>query len=96
MLCLHWGAHWAPGHGLGLAPCCLSLTSLALISKVISQHCQAAGLKGALLGRVVCWGWRAAGSFFPGPTLFLAVNCQYKLGDQWGTGRETMTAIEFS
>lgn len=31
------------------------------------------------------------------PFFFGQVNCQYKLGDQWGLGlSQTMTAIEFS
>lgn len=50
---------------LGSALRCLS-GQLVLISMVTSQHCQAAGL----LSRAGGLGWRTAGSFSPGPTLF--------------------------
>lgn len=54
VLFLHWGAHRAAWPWLRLSSLFPFQHQLALISKVTSQHCQAAGLRGALQGQGLC------------------------------------------
>lgn len=56
VLCLHWGAHQAAWPWLRLSSLLPFQHQLALISKVTSQHCQAAGFRGALRGQGLCAG----------------------------------------